>query len=628
MPPVDPPPAFHQPQFARALFDEHGDALLLVDPDTDAVLAANRTAARLTGLPAEELVGRAAGELLAGDADADPADGLRAAAAHTVLFHGHGGYRLRTAGGGWRPVTVTVGRLHLRPKPLALYTVRDDADRRAALDRAREAEAVVRREHALLDALFDALPDVVCVKDRGLRFRAGNPAFERLAGRPMADLVGRSCREVFPAAWADRLRAAEGDVLATGRPVRAEEWVEYPDGRPALFDVFVCPLPGEDGGVVVVGRDVTDRRRLEDQLRHAQKMDAVGQLAGGVAHDFNNLLTVILGNLELARAECRGRKVDDLLRGTERAAARAADLTGQLLGFARRQPMRFQPVGLGEMVRETAALLRRTIDPRVRIDTRADAAGAVWADPGQVNQVLMNLCLNARDAMPDGGTLTVEVDRPAGGRYVRLSVSDTGRGMPAEVQARIFEPFFTTKGTGQGTGLGLAVVFGIVDAHGGRIECASRPGAGTRFDVYLPAYDGPAATVTDPTPEPVASPAGRGERVLVVDDEPMIRELAAAVLEPLGYRVTLAADGAEGVGQFRAAGGRFDLVILDLTMPTLSGRETLEALLAIDPGVRVLLASGYSADREAMAGRVTGFLDKPYSPGDLARAVRRALDGD
>jgi signal transduction histidine kinase len=267
------------------------------------------------------------------------------------------------------------------------------------------------------------------------------------------------------------------------------------------------PVPDERGevaGRVHLLADITERRQLEEQLRQAQKMEAVGRLAGGVAHDFNNLLTAIIGNLALLLRETGG---DDARRewllATEQAAWRASELTRQLLGFSRQAPLRLQPLDLGPCVRETLGLLRRAVDPRVEFEVRT--AGDLWlvqADPGQMSQVVMNLCFNARDAMPGGGRLVVEAanvvlgaaDAPAhpGGRpgeFVRLSVCDTGSGIPPEVRSRIFDPFFTTKEQGRGTGLGLAVVFGIVQQHQAWIECRSAPGEGTSFDVYLPRHD-------------------------------------------------------------------------------------------------------------------------------------------
>jgi len=385
-------------------------------------------------------------------------------------------------------------------------------------------------------------------------------------------------------------------------------------------------------------------------------------LAGGIAHDFINLLTVVLGNLELIRAGATGDEAEGLLAATDRAAQQAANLTRQMLGFARRQPLRTAALDLSVAVRDALGLLRRTIDPRVVFRVTTDPGlWPVAADPVQLQQIVMNLCLNARDAMPEGGTLSVEAAnapdvRPpevaAGGRtsgalalsrtnapdvrppevaaggspaaFVRLSVSDTGVGMTDEVKAKVFEPFFTTKDVGQGTGLGLAVVYGVARAHGGWVECASTPGAGSRFDVYLPR----GVTSDETTPAPVGElqlPRGRGETVLVADDEPMVRSLARGALQRQGYRVLEAADGAEAVEVFRREAERVAVVVLDVSMPNMSGRQAYDAIRVLAPAVRVIFASGHQLTDVAGDGDAS-FLHKPYTPRDLAAAVRAAID--
>ena len=508
---------------------------------------------------------------------------------------------------------------------------RDVTDRDAAVRELAE-------QHTLLEGLFASVPDIVCYKDRDGRFLGCNPAFEAFAGHASAAVVGLHCHEIFADEWAVRLRAAEEMVLTTGRTERGKEWVSYPDGRKALLDIAVSPLRGDDGatiGLIVVGRDVTEHDRLEDDLRQSHKMEAVGRLAGGIAHDFNNLLTVVLGNLELVRCGvATGAEAAELLLSTERAAQQAADLTKQMLGFARRQPLRTTPVDLNQLVREALGLLRRTIDPRITVRFGPDPdLRPVAADPVQLQQVLMNLCLNARDAMPDGGTLTLETadadppgDAADGRRFVRLSVSDTGMGMTDDVRAKIFDPFYTTKGVGPGTG--LAVVYGVAQAHGGSVDVASAPGAGSRFDVYLPRG---IASEDERTPDrsaPAADfPRGGGETVLVADDETGVRDLARVALELSGYRVPLAADGAEAVEAFRTAGGSVKLAVLDASMPKLSGRQVFEAIRLLDPAVRVLFASGYHGGGLLPADDPPGTrrLNKPYVPSQFAAAVLEML---
>jgi signal transduction histidine kinase/CheY-like chemotaxis protein len=403
------------------------------------------------------------------------------------------------------------------------------------------------------------------------------------------------------------------------------------------------PVLAEDGtrtGAVYLLSDITERKRLEEQLRQGQKMAALGQLAAGVAHDFNNLLTAVTGNVSLLLAAVPEHDpVRVSLLAIDQAAWRGAGLTRQLLGFARPATPPLQPTDLRNSLDEVVGLLRRTLDPRIVLEVGgAPDLWAVQADPGQLNQVLMNLCLNARDAMPEGGRLLLEAKnallsegqawqhaeaRP--GQFVRLRVRDTGRGIPPELLPRVFEPLFTTKGPGKGTGLGLAVVRGIVRQHQGWIECASALNEGTRFDVYLPRSCNGTAIAATPAP----SPAGRGsETVLLVDDEAVIRGLGRTVLRHYGYEVLLAEDGEQAVNLYRQQNHRIALVILDLAMPRLSGRDALSRLLQIDPDVRVLLTSGCPAAQGTGLGTpgVCGFLGKPYREQDLAAAVRAALD--
>ena len=370
-------------------------------------------------------------------------------------------------------------------------------------------------------------------------------------------------------------------------------------------------------------------------------MDAIGHLAGGIAHDFNNLLTAILGNLSLIEDSLpREDPNRDLLAAAERATTRAANLTAQLLSFARQAIMRFQPLDLRSTIDEVVRLLRRTIDPRIDLEIQtAEDLGTILADPAQMTQVLMNLCLNARDAMPEGGRLRLEaanvvLDKANTrlclnarcGDFVRLRVSDTGHGIPAEVRPHIFEPFFTTKEAGKGTGLGLAMVFGIVTQHHGWIECTSEVGQGALFEVYLP-RGGTASPLPISSP-PAAEQVGGSETILLADDEPLIRNLGKAILEHYGYKVMLAVDGQEAVEIFQRAREQIDLVILDLTMPRLSGYDACHQLRRMDPGVYILFSSGYSADQVPVGEheRVFGFVSKPYRQSDMARLVRAALD--
>jgi signal transduction histidine kinase/ActR/RegA family two-component response regulator len=383
---------------------------------------------------------------------------------------------------------------------------------------------------------------------------------------------------------------------------------------------------------------VADRKRAEEELRQSQKMEAVGRLAGGVAHDFNNLLTVIKGNTELALDLAQEEAQREELEEVQRAAERASALTRQLLAFSRKQILQPRLLSLNEVVVELGRLLRRTVgeDVALRIDLEP-SLGKVRADRGQVEQVLLNLVVNARDAMPQGGELRIGT-RDVGAEevrwhaeaeripYVMLEVRDTGMGMEPGVLERIFEPFFTTKEQGKGTGLGLSTVYGIVTQSGGYVRVESAVGAGSRFAVYLPRVEEVAEVK-----EPEARVAGTGgsETVLLTEDEDAVRLLAKRVLTRSGYRVLAARGGAEALELAEQHEGEIHLLLTDVVMPGMSGRELAQRLLPLRPGIRLLFTSGYTEDaivRHGVSGQETAFLPKPFAPASLAQKVREVLD--
>jgi len=393
----------------------------------------------------------------------------------------------------------------------------------------------------------------------------------------------------------------------------------------------------------VLARDVTARRQLEDQLRQAQKMEAVGQLAGGIAHDFNNLLTAILGCTQLLLhatppEDARREDVEEI----KNAGLRAAELTRQLLAFSRRQVLAPKLLDMNSVVANMDKMLRRLIGEDVALVTELAAdLGPVNADPGQLEQVLLNLAVNARDAMPQGGRLTIATanvvlteeyaerhHRLPPGQYVLLAVSDTGVGMDEATQKHLFEPFFTTKEVGKGTGLGLATVYGIVKQSGGYIWVYSEPGHGTTVKVYLPRVAGAA----EPLPAAEAAPELRRgtETVLLVEDAAPVRTLARKSLENCGYRVLDAADGRAALDLSAHHAGGIDILVTDVVMPGMSGRELAERLAPLRPGMRVLYTSGYTDDAMVHQGVLrsgVAFLQKPFVPESLARKVREVLDG-
>ena len=486
----------------------------------------------------------------------------------------------------------------------------------------------LRRSEARYRALVEASAGVVW------SWAPGRPAgevtrahrwWEAVTGQPPADQTRT------PTGWADavhpddRAGAAAGweAALAAGAPYDMEYRVRARAGGWRHLHARGVPVPGGPGAREWVGTltDVTDRvraaadrRAAEERLRQAAKMEAVGQLAGGVAHDFNNLLTVINGYSGQALKAARpGDPHAEALAEIHAAGRRAAALTRQLLAFGRRQVLQPREVGLNGLVADLVRMLGRLLGEDVRLVTDlSPAAGAVRVDPGQLEQVVVNLCVNARDAMPRGGTLTVATDavaRPAPdagadgppGRYARLAVTDTGCGMTDAVRERVFEPFFTTKGVGEGSGLGLSTVLGIVEQSGGRVEVRTAPGAGSTFAVLLPRTSAaPAAEAEAPAPRP-AAPRGR-ETVLLVEDEPAVRRLAAAVLRRAGYAVLEAGGAAEAAGAHARAAGAVALLLTDVVMPHQSGRELADRLTRADPGLRVLFMSGYPGDRVGRYG--------------------------
>ena len=387
---------------------------------------------------------------------------------------------------------------------------------------------------------------------------------------------------------------------------------------------------------------MTERKRLEDHLRQSQKMEAIGRLAGGVAHDFNNLLTVISGRAQIERArpelsEPSRRNVDLIAE----AASRASTLTKQLLAFSRKQVLQPRVLDVDIVVAGMEPLLRRLIGEDIDLVTATEPGlGRVRADPGQLEQVVLNLAVNARDAMPRGGRLTVETANVEldeayarqqadvhSGPYVLLAVSDTGVGMDAETQAHLFEPFFTTKGVGEGTGLGLATVYGIVKQSGGHIAAYSEPGRGTTIKIYLPRVEA-ASELREAEPEPVVLRRG-SETVLLVEDDEAVRELTCEVLEMHGYTVLAVADAGEAPRVLEGASRPIHLLVTDVVMPRLSGRELTERLRSLRPGLRVLYISGYADTAIVHHGVLdpgTPFLQKPFTPDTLLRSVRKVLD--
>ncbi|HET7233771.1 MAG TPA: PAS domain S-box protein [Longimicrobium sp.] len=504
----------------------------------------------------------------------------------------------------------------------------------------RRSEDEARR----LAAIVEGTDEAVVSKALDGTILSWNAGAERTYGWSEAEVVGRSIFELLPAELHDEERASLARVAAGERVARHDTERPGKDGRPVAVSLTFSPIrdgAGRVSGVATIARDVTQDRKLQAQLRQAQKMEAVGRLAGGIAHDFNNLLTAIKGNAGLLLAELPGgspwrEDVEEI----ERASQRASDLTRQLLAFSRRQVLQPRVVDLNAVIGETHRMLRRLIEEHVAIEVRLGPdPGWVRADPGQVEQVVLNLAVNARDAMAGGGRLTIstglaqvtgEADGAwpyyvATGDYVRLNVEDTGPGIEPGVMQHLFEPFFTTKPAGKGTGLGLSTVYGIVKQSGGYVWAESTPGRGSRFVVLLPrAADGESAA----TPSPRVLPGeGGGATVLLVEDEETVRSLTRRVLGRGGYAVLEAAGLEQALEQANAHDGEIDLLLTDVVMPGGGGVRVAQAITRLRPGTRVLYMSGYPGDAIAEHGLPPGvdLLPKPFSPETLLQRVAEAL---
>jgi PAS domain S-box-containing protein len=598
------------------------------------VVDANEEACRTLGYSREELVGMHVRDLVEG---LDPSALERMI---EVLKHqGSASFRAvhRRKDGTRFPVETRVALIRSDGPVRVVAFARD----RTAQE---EAARALRQSEERYRSLVELLPDAV-IACRGDRISFANRAAARmfgaagpaaLVGTPVLDRVLPGSRHLA------RERLAR---LAAGAAIPlSEEVLVRTDGTTLQAEGAAVPLGS--GEVLVVLRDVTERERaraersaLEERLRQAEKIEALGRLAGGVAHDFNNVLAAILGHADALASELPpGSPACDDAEQIAAAARRAKGVVQQILAFARRRPAEIGPVDVARIVTDELALVRAATPSNVEIVLRADpGAGAVRADPTQIHQVLLNLCANARDALAArGGVVEIEIaaaevpgrGAPAGlppGPYVRLSVCDGGEGMDAQTRARAFEPYFTTKPPGAGSGLGLPVVHGIATGLGGGVALESEPEAGTRVHVWLPRVSGPVAA---PAVRPPAGPPGHHRRVLLVDDDPPVARAIGRMLELSGYAVDVAADAETALERFRAAPASFDLVLTDQTLPGMRGDELTVALLAVRPDVPIVICTGYSErldDERARALGARALLAKPLDVRELSRALSEAL---
>lgn len=497
----------------------------------------------------------------------------------------------------------------------------------------------------LLTTALEAAANNIMITDIEGTIQWVNPAFTTMTGYTAGEVIDQNPRFLKSGHQDKAFYHELWDTILAGRVWQGELVNQRKDGSIYTEDMTIAPVHGADETIthfIAVKQDMTERQALEEQLRQSQKMEGIGKLAGGVAHDFNNILTVISGYSELLQMMF---SEDDPVYGQveeiKQASERAARLTAQLLAFSRRQMLQPRSLNLNEVISEGIKMLRRLIGEDIElITTLAPQLSMVKADTGQIDQVIMNLAVNARDAMPQGGTLIIEtanvelddefVQRHVGARagpHVMLAISDTGSGMDRETQTRVFEPFFTTKSQGKGTGLGLSTVYGIVKQSNGSIWIYSEKGLGTTVKIYLPVAD-ETVDATGPSPQTTSSKQGT-ETLLLVEDEEQVRNLASRILSAYGYTVIEAADGQSALGLIQENQASIHLLITDVVMPRMSGRQLADQMPSTHPGIKVLYMSGYTDDAIVHHGIVDAdieFIQKPFTPAALAQKVRDVLD--
>jgi PAS domain S-box-containing protein len=630
----------------RGVLAANPDVVLIVGK-SGLIEFANDRVTNVFGYPPDELFGQPLGLLI-------PERFRDAHGAHLQRYFAEpkvrmmeGGFALwgRRKDGTEFPAEISLSAIAFADRRAAIAAVRDVTSRKALEALQQKGAEDLRDSEERLRYFIKYSPAAIAMLDKELRYLVYSDRWlvdYGLAGR---DLRGLSHYEVFPEIperWREiHRRALAGETLhadadAFTRVDGRVQWLRW-EVRPWLDAL------GQIGGVAFLTEDITERRRLETQLHQAQKMEAIGQLTGGVAHDFNNLLTVILGNAEVLLDEIEGDESRRKLLGPIIAAAeRGAGLTRLMLAFARRQPLEPSTFEMNEVVTRMSALLQRTIGENVEIDLRlTKPLWKVTADIRQVETAVLNIVLNARDAMPEGGKLTIEtanvdlsddyIAHNIGvdpGHYVMLALTDTGTGIAPEMQDRIFEPFFTTKEVGKGTGLGLSMVHGFVKQTGGHIKVYSELGYGTSLKIYLPRAGVEAAT-SEPAERGPAQLSTGVETILVVEDDPHVRTFAAQQLRRLGYRVTEATDGPSALRAVELQGAP-DLLFTDVIMPGgLTGRQLADRIKDIQPGIKILFTSGYTEDSILHQGRLdpgVHLLQKPYRSDKLAQKVREVLD--
>jgi PAS domain S-box-containing protein len=620
----------------RSLIENSKDLILVVIAPSAAILYASPSVERAIGYLPADVTGTSALQYV------HPEDAPRLAARLEEILAKETptvpiSFRVRHRDGSWR-IFEAVGNNRVADPAIRgiILNARDVTEMKQSEEARRASEERYR-------LLFEGNPQPTWVFDeKTLAFLAVNEAACKSYGYSREELLAMTIADIRPAEEVDRLRG----FLKTERSGHHESGIWRHRKKDAtVIEAEIRSSPIEFGGRkarLVLALDVTERRRLEEQLLQAQKMEAIGQLAGGIAHDFNNLLTAILGYADLAARSEGRRDAAEAVEEIRKAGERAADLTRQLLAFSRKQVFEPKVLDLNALVSNLEKMLRRLIGEDVELATKLDPVlGPVRVDASQIEQVIVNLAVNARDAMPDGGTLTIETQNVAldetyarehvsihPGEYVMFAITDTGVGMSAETQKHIFEPFFTTKERGKGTGLGLSTVYGTVKQSGGYIWVYSELGRGTSFKVYLPRVEAPVEPVVASRKPERAS--GGSETVLLVEDTESVRKLTRRILDGAGYTVLEAGDGAAAVETAQQHTGRIHLLLTDVVMPLMGGSDLASRIRSLHPEAKLLFMSGYTDEAVVRHGLVSEgrlFLQKPFTPQALLARVREVLDG-
>jgi PAS domain S-box-containing protein len=616
----------------------HGTDLITLHDHRGRIIYATPSVSRILGYDPGELCSRNLDDLLFDD-------DRNAVETHFQFLRDHPGvprvtaYRIRHSGGSWRWMEATGTNLLADPTVAAIVMNQHDITER------RDAEEAVKQSEQRFRALVENSEDGIELSTKRGTVLYVSPSVERILGRPASELVGRNVFELLDNDDRDRLVGQWQRTLDNARaPVRAEFRLNHPSGQAKFIELVRVNRLDDPGlrAVVTIFRDVSVQRDLEEQVRQSQKMEAVGRLAGGIAHDFNNILSAVHGFAQIVDGDLKeGDPLHADMEEIFKAVERGTGLTKKLLAFGRRQVLQPRAIHVGNFLRDVERMLLRLIGEDIVLQIKPqDDTQPAKADPSQLEQVLLNLVVNARDAMPRGGRLSIENEdaylteedsarapdiQP--GRYVCLTVSDTGTGMTREVQDRIFEPFFTTKQTGKGTGLGLSTVFGIVKQSGGHIQVASEIGRGSTFRVYFPVTD---EKPTYPSPAPPRNVVlGGHETILLVEDEVSVRHFVARTLRREGYQVLDASNGGEALLIAEQHAGPIHLLLTDVVMPRLSGQQLAERLAPLRNDMRVIYMSGYAEDavmKQGVLDRGVDFIEKPLTTEALGRKVRDVLD--